>query len=314
MAVAGYSSGLGGGSTRGLGIGALATNARVVGRGLVDMADGLPMEPGAPLAALPLALAVVLIAATVAGVVVVVRRHAFTAATTSELRRRVHVTYWVASAVLLLAALVVSNVIMPGGDAPPADRLVSSQRYLTGMFIAAVALVPLWAATRRGRIVATVVVAALVAASAVRLVAAASNDDFQPAASRAIPLLAQALRAHGLSHGYASYWDADVLRLSSSGALDTAPAAEGTQCGAGAQSFCRELLNGIGGWFVDRPGRSFVVMDPGDTFIPRPPPASLGVPTEVFSAGRFTVFVYADDVLPRFAASCAGRADHDCAG
>ncbi len=314
MVVAGYSSGLGGGRTRGLAIGAIAGNARVVGRGLLDMADGLPMEPGAPLAALPMALAVGLIAVAVAGVVVVTRRHAVTPANGGGLRGQVHVTYWVVSAVLLLAALVVSNVVMPGGDAPPADRLVSSQRYLTGIFLATVALLPLWARARHGRMAATFVVTLVVAASAVRLVAAASNDDFQPAASRAIPMLAQALHTHGLSHGYASYWDADVLRLSSGGALDVAPAAEGTQCGAGTAAFCRELLNGLGGWFVDRPGRSFVVVDPGDSFIPKPPPASLGVPVQIFSADRFTVYVYADDVLPRFATTCAGRADHVCAG
>ncbi len=315
MARAGYSSGLGGGTTRGVGIGAVAANARVVGRGLLDMANGLPMEPGAGVSPLPLLLAIVLIGLALAGVCVVTARSTWQLqARPTQLARDAHVAYWVTSALVLLGALIVSNVIMPGADAPPADRLVSSQRYVTGVFFAVVALVPLWPRMRAGRVAATAAVTVFIAASAVRLVAAESNADFQPAASRSLPVLAGALRAHGLSRGYASYWDADVLRLSSGGALDVLPAAEGSPCGAGPTSFCRDLLNSAGGWFTTPAGRSFVVVDPGDTFIPAPPPAALGTPVQTFSVDRFTVFVYDGDVMTRFSASCAGRADHNCAG
>lgn len=315
MARAGYSSGLGGGTTRGVGVGAVAANARVVGRGLLDMTNGLPLEPGAGLSLLPLLLAIVLIGLAVAGVCVVTARSTWQLqASPTQLARDAHVAYWVTSALVLLGALIVSNVIMPGADAPPADRLVSSQRYATGLFFAGVALAPLWPRLGAGRVVATAAATVFIAASAVRLVAAESNADFQPAASRSVPALAGALHAHGLSHGYASYWDADVLRLSSGGALDVLPAAEGSPCGAGPTSFCRDLLNSAGGWFTARAGRSFVVVDPGDTFIPAPPPASLGTPVQTFSVDRFTVFVYDSDVLTRFATSCAGRADHNCAG
>ena len=315
MARAGYSSGLGGGSTRGLSISAWAENGHVVGRGVIDMANGLPMEAGSTVSWLPLVLAIVLILVSLAGVCVVVARHmrlADPVAAPSE--RQVHVAYWLISGVVLLGALLVTNVVMPGADAPPADRLVSSQRYLTGVFFAAVALVPLWPRTRSGRLLATALATVFIAASAVRLVAAATNDDFQPSASRALPSLAQALRTHGLSHGYASYWDADVLRLASGGALDVLPAAEGRQCGGGSMSFCRDLLNSVGGWYRVHPGHSFVVLDPADTFIPTAPPASLGAPLATFTVDRFTVFIYSSDVLPRFATSCAGRADHNCAG
>ncbi len=315
MARAGYSSGLGGGTTRGVGVDAVAANARVVGRGLLDMANGLPMEPGAGLSPLPLLLAIVLIGLALAGVCVVTARDTWQLqARPTQLAREAHVAYWVTSALALLGALILSNVIMAGADAPPADRLVSSQRYVTGVFFAVVALVPLWPRMRAGRVAATAAVTVLVAASAVRLVAAESNADFQPAASRSLPVLAGALHAHGLSRGYASYWDADVLRLSSGGALDVLPAAEGSPCGAGPTSFCRDLLNSAGGWFTARAGRSFVVVDPDDTFIPAPPPASLGTPEQTFSVDRFTVFVYGSDVVTRFSASCAGRADHNCAG
>jgi hypothetical protein len=315
MARAGYSSGLGGGTTRGIGLHALAANARVVGRGLLDMANGLPMEPGAGVSWLPLGLAVALIVLAAAGICFVMVRAAWpTDAGGGLLARQAHVLYWVVSAVLLLGALLVSNVIMPGGDSPPADRLVSSQRYLTGIFFAAVALVPLWPRTRTGRLLATIVATIFIATSAVRLVGAESSADFQPSASRAVPVLQQALLARGLSHGYASYWDADVLRWASGGALDIVPAAEGTPCGAGPTAFCRDLLNSVGGWFTAQPGRSFVVVDPDDGFIPAPPPASLGTPAETFGVDRFTVYVYSSDVLKRFASSCAGRADHNCAG
>ncbi len=315
MAATGYSSGLGGGSTRGIGIQALAANARVVGRGLLDMANGLPMEAGAGVLSPALVLAVVLIGAAAAGIVIVVVRHSRpTGGDARQVAQQAHVAYWVVSAVLLLGALIVSNVVMPGGDSPPADRLVSSQRYLTGIFFAAVALIPLWPRNPAGRLAATALATVFIAASAVRLVAAESSSDFQPAASRALPALAHALQAHGLSRGYASYWDADALRWASGGSLDVLPAAEGTQCGAGATSFCRDLLNSVGGWFQVHPGRSFVVVDPGDTFIPATPPASLGAPAQAFTVDRFTVFIYGADVLPRFATTCAGRADHDCAG
>ncbi len=315
MAATGYSSGLGGGTTRGIGVQALAANARVVGRGLLDMANGLPMEPGAGVSWLPLVLAVMLIGLAAVGICVVVARHVRgPVADTRHVARQAHVAYWGVSAVLLLGALIASNVIMPGADSPPSDRLVSSQRYLTGIFFAVVALVPLWPRTRPGRLLATAVATIFIAASAVRLVAAESNADFQPAASRALPILAHALQAHGLSHGYASYWDADALRWASGDALDVLPAAEGAQCGAGPTSFCRELLNSVGGWFTVRSGPSFVVVDPGDTFIPAAPPSSLGAPVQTFGVDRFTVFVYGSDVLTQFATSCAGRADHNCAG
>lgn len=315
MAATGYSSGLGGGTTRGIGVQALAANARVVGRGLLDMANGLPMEPGAGVSWLPLVLAVMLIGLAAVGICVVVARHVRgPVADTRHVARQAHVAYWGVSAVLLLAALFVSNVVMPGGDSPPGDRLISSERYLTGVFFATVALVPLWPRARPGRMLATTAAAVFIAASAVRLVSAQSNTDFQPAASRALPTLAHALQTRGLTHGYASYWDADALRLSSGGALDLLPAEEGTPCGAGPESFCRDLRHSVGGWFTLSAGRSFVVVDPADTFIPSAPPSSLGTPVETFAVDRFTVFVYSDDVLTRFATSCAGRADHNCAG
>ena len=313
MSSAGFSSGIGGGATRGASLAGLGDHLHVVGQGVLDLANGLSLtsDPSGPatLAAAALALAVAAVA-----VAAVTRRAVLDpGVAVAASRRAAHVAYWLSSAVLLLGALLVSNVITPGGDTPVSTRLISSQRYQTALFFAAAALLPLAARRPRGRALAAVLVAAFVALSAVRVAAATGADDFQRAESRSLPALQATLLAHGLHRGYASYWDAVALRLSSAGALDMLPAAAGVQCGgADPRVMCRDILSAVGGWFVPAQGATFIVVDPTDEFITGPPPASVGSPVQVFTVDRFTVYVYGDDVMARFVTTCAGRADHRC--
>jgi hypothetical protein len=52
--------------------------------------------------------------------------------------------------------------------------------------------------------------------------------------------------------------------------------------------------------------------DTSDPYLSTHPRASLGSPLQTFSVDRYTVYVYARDVLTSFASTCAGRADHQC--
>jgi hypothetical protein len=319
---AGYSSGLGGAAARGLAsIASIASNAGIVGRGLLDLADGLPTSGNASAASV--APAVALLILVLAGVLVVAVRTLRAAPVTSrdepvgaQLRSAdasAHVVYWLSSAVLVLLAMLVSNVVLADGGAAPGDRLISSERFTIGVFLSAIALVPLWPRRLGFRTLAALLATLFIAASALRVAAATTDTNFQPSASRALPALQESLLAHNLTRGYASYWIALPLRLSTNDALDVLPAAEGTQCGGNDVAvMCRNLLSNQGGWFTPRPGRTFVVVDPSDTYVPSPPPASLGAPTQSFTVDRFTVYVYADDVMQSFTSTCAGRSDHRC--
>jgi hypothetical protein len=320
MHEAGYSSGLGGGAARGLAP-SIASNAGIVGRGLLDLVDGLPTSGSA--SAATVAPAIALLFLLLAGVLVVAARTLRAAPDASgdepmgaqlgSAAASAHVVYWLSSAVLLLLAMLVSNVVLADRGVPPAARLISSERFITGVFLSAIALVPLWPRRLRFRALAALLATLFIAASALRVAAATTDANFQPTPSRALPALQDSLLAHDLTRGYASYWTALPLRLSTNGALDVLPVAEGTQCGGNdVAAMCRSLLSTQAGWFTPRPGRTFVVVDPSDPYVPSPPPASLGAPTQIFTVDRFTVYVYADDVMQSFTSTCAGRSDHRC--
>ena len=321
MYEAGYSTGFGGGAARGI-ASAIASNARIVGRGLLDLADGLPTSGST--SAATVAAAVALLILVLAAVLVVAVRTMRAAPVSSREKpmgaqpgsavASAHVVYWLSSAALLVLAMLVSNVVLADGGVPPAARLISSERFTIGVFLSAIALVPLWPRRLRFRALAALLATLFIAASALRVAAATSDANFQPPASRALPALQHSLLAHNLTRGYASYWTALPLRLSTNGALDVLPVAEGTQCGGNDVAvMCRSLLSTQAGWFTPRPGRTFVVVDPSDAVGPYlRPPASLGAPTQIFTVDRFTVYVYADDVMQSFTSTCAGRADHRC--
>jgi hypothetical protein len=205
----------------------------------------------------------------------------------------------------------VSNVVHVS---PGVFARLGSERFTTGVFLSAIALVPLWPRRLRFRALAALLATLFIAASALRVAAATTDANFQPTPSRPLPALQDSLLAHDLTRGYASYWTALPLRLSTNGALDVLPVAEGTQCGGNDVAvMCRSLLSTQAGWFTPHPGRTFVVVDPSDGIGPYVrPPASLGAPTQIFTVDRFTVYVYADDVMQSFTSTCAGRADHRC--
>jgi hypothetical protein len=313
MASAGYSSGLGGGTSRGNGLSAMADHLRVIGRGVLDLANGLTVTSDRT-PAVGIALAVLAVA-LVCGAILWVGRRAVADRDidVDSDRRAAHVAYWVFSAVLLLGALTVSSVVTPGSGSPVPTRLLSTQRYLTALFLVAVALVPLAPRRPATRAVTAVLVAVFVAVSAVRVAAATGAADFQRVESRSLPALQATLTTHGLHRGYASFWNAVALRYSSGGAVDMLSTAEGTQCGGTDPNvICRNVLSVVGGWYTPAFGPTFVVVDPTDQYMPTAPPASIGTPVDTFTVDRFTVYVYADDVMARFVATCAGRADHAC--
>jgi hypothetical protein len=318
--VAGYSAGLGGLAERGA-LSSVGSHAQVVARGLLDLTDGLSTSDSSSswLTVVPALGALTIVLLGVASLALRVLRHPAAVGGDdgdgSSSRSQTHLVYWLTSGLLTILLLLVSNVITPEAEQmTPAGRLISAERFLPAVFFAAVALLPLWPRRPRTRVLAAVLAGVFVVASGARMAAATTDTNFQPDASHALPTLQTALLAHGLTRGYASYWVALPLQLSSDGALDVLPAAEGTtQCGGPSPDvICRDLLSTEGGWYTPHAGRSFVVVDPTDPFLDAPPPAALGSPMQTFSVGRFSVYVYAHDVLSSFASTCAGRVDHLC--
>jgi len=200
-----------------------------------------------------------------------------------------HAAYWALAEILLAAAFVLSA--LPSEFGPPAAR------YLVPFFYAAVATTPVWASgpSRRQAAVGAAA-AAFCLASAFQL----AQTDFGGDAGR--EQLIDSLRQRGLTRGYASYWTAAPVAWNTGLGLRVAPVTEDParpdeQCG---EPICPFAYNSLSGWYRPQPGtRTFVVTHPNVDYMRRPPPASLGPPLEVFQAGGYTVYVFADDVAAR---------------
>jgi len=200
-----------------------------------------------------------------------------------------HAAYWALAEILLAAAFVLSA--LPSEFGPPAAR------YLVPFFYAAVATTPVWASgpSRRQAAVGAAA-AAFCLASAFQL----AQTDFGGDAGR--EQLIDSLRQRGLTRGYASYWTAAPVAWNTGLGLRVAPVTEDParpdeQCG---EPICPFAYNSLSAWYRPQPGmRTFVVTHPNVDYMRRPPPASLGPPLEVFQAGGYTVYVFADDVAAR---------------
>jgi hypothetical protein len=104
----------------------------------------------------------------------------------------------------------------------------------------------------------------------------------------------------GLHRGYASYGAASPLTFRSGGRILVSPV---IPCAPTPDSLtlCGFPANRVRAWYTPQPGPSFVIADPTLPWaVPVPPPAGLGVPSQVLTAGSQTVYVYPYDVASRF--------------
>jgi hypothetical protein len=118
--------------------------------------------------------------------------------------------------------------------------------------------------------------------------------------------LVAALEAHGLHHGYAGYWQANLLTWDSDGAVVSRAVQQGGACHATQPGwFCPYPIFTVSDWFTPQPGPSFLIREIGGAFVPDPPPTRPR-PTSVFNYDRFEVYVYDHDIALDAARNSSG--------
>ena len=201
------------------------------------------------------------------------------------------IAYWSGSAVFLAAAFVFSDV--------PSDFLENSARYLVSMFFVAVATVPLWAAQDPRRLAAIAVPASVfILGNAASVEQDASTGWFENSFSMQLPEVISYLESQGLTRGYTVYDEASPITLKSDFRLLVRPvtdqfATADEQC---AQPICPYAYNSVSDWYGAGVGPTFILVDPEMVGLGHPPPDTLDPPATVLHAGRFAIYVYADDV------------------
>jgi hypothetical protein len=204
------------------------------------------------------------------------------------------IAYWSGSAVFLAGAFVFSDV--------PSDFGENSARYLVSMFFVAVATVPLWAAQDPRRLAAIAVPASVfILGNATSVEQDASSSWFENPFSVALPDAIAFLELQGLTRGYAAYDEASPMTLKSEFHLLVRPVTEEFLTGdeTCAQPICPYAYNSVADWFSGAGGPTFILYDPGIPHLGQPPPDTLDPPVTVLHTGRFTIYVYADDVALR---------------
>jgi hypothetical protein len=115
-----------------------------------------------------------------------------------------------------------------------------------------------------------------------------------------------ALSGLNLHHGYAGYWQADVVTWLSSGSIRTRPVMQDPSCAATQPGwFCPVPTNAIDAWFRPEPGPSFLLDDAGGPSLSRALPASLH-PVQVIRVEPFTLYVFDHDIGVDAAANALG--------
>lgn len=262
-----------------------AGNVRQLASGVFEVAGN---ENGS---ALGIALGVVLLAGILVAMVWLIRsvRGTMPAPLLATL------AFWSFTAVFVAAAFLLSDI--------PADFLETSSRYLVSMFFVAAATVPLWVGDRaiRGAIVAAPA-ALLILTNAASVDRDARAGNFEPIFSFALDAPISFLDSHGLSYGYAAYDEASPLSLKTDFHVHVYPVTEwfvteGDTCGPPPQgAVCPYAYNSVSDWYKGHSGPSFILVDTYMYRLNHAPPPTLDHVTATYQFGRFTVFVYDDDV------------------
>ena len=103
-------------------------------------------------------------------------------------------------------------------------------------------------------------------------------------------------KARGLTHGYAGYWQANLLTWESQGRITSRAVQQAEVCHAAAPGwFCPYPIFSISDWYLPQGGRTFLIRESRGGFVSQPPPAQ-PPPVSVFSYDRFEVYVYDRDI------------------
>jgi hypothetical protein len=178
-----------------------------------------------------------------------------------------------------------------------AARDLSAVRYALPLWAALAATAPvLVSRSVTWKRVGVAVAATVLILADTRAVAA---FEATPAPLQSMEAVVPLLQAHGVSHAYADYWEANSLTWFSRGAVRVRPVVQSaTYCDAtDPQRLCAFEFNAAAGWFAPQPGRCAVIVDP-ELDLRQPPSIVYGAPMAVLQAGRITVYVYDHDLTP----------------
>jgi hypothetical protein len=276
-------------------------NLTLLGHLVLDMANGrLSLHGLGDLGVVRLLCGVLVVVAVfvplylLARVMAPRRRDATTTDAGTGAARDLFLAYWGLCAVFLAVAFVATTL--------PLDR--NSIRYLPPLFYAVAATVPLLATrVAWARASVALAVAFVGVVGAVLLHRATLVDDFNVQPQYGDGLIA-ALEQHGLHHGYAGYWQANLLTWQSDGRIQSRAVQQSADCRAAQPGwFCPYPIFTVSDWYAPDSGPTFVIRERGGAFVPDPPPAP---PAETFSYDRFDVYVYRYDVGASAAEAAAG--------
>jgi hypothetical protein len=201
----------------------------------------------------------------------------------AQLAHAAHVTYWLSSAVAICGAFVLGTRAAPRYEA----------YYATVVFSVA-AVVPLL--MRRGSVTYWLVPAGALVLFAGSLIGLRDNyldTVYDPPISHYGATVAEIARAHGVTYGYAGYWDASSLTWSSHEQVVVRPL---IQCGT---DVCPFFLERVPSWYVPQQRHTFLLVDPASQFVVTLP-GGLGPPLESFSIGPMQMYIYPYDIASRF--------------
>jgi len=267
-------------------------NATLLGHLVLDMANG--RFGGGPLRAI---LGVLAVAAVLVPLWMLVRLVVRTTRQDPEgdepgAGRDLHLAFWGCTAVFLAVAFVGTTLALD----------VESIRYLPPLFYAVAATVPFIR-----RLCHAVVVAVTFAgiSGAILLSRADLVRDFNVEPQDAQPLIAL-LQQHHVTHGYAGYWQANLLTWESGGAVQSRAVQQSGDCRATQPGwFCPYPIFTLSDWYAPQQGPTFLIVEHGGAFVPNPPPDTVQ-PREKLSYGRFDIYVYDGDIGRAAAAETAG--------
>ena len=257
---------------------ALAGNVRHLGRMVALVAGANYALPGGyPPEPLRLTIAIIavigVVVAFVAGVKALMQR--------GDGLRRAYACYWAASVALLsLSFVLTTNAVALGAG---------SANYLLSFVPAAGAGVALLASSSRRAQIATGIAVALVGVSNIVGIAQGHADSPKGDIGEYKTQIVDALERDGVRRGYAGYWDAQNLSWQSGMRLVIAPV---ESCGDG---LCPFNFSTIESWYEERPGRSFLIVDPTGSYVTAPPPI-VARATASHRFGQLRVYVFPFDL------------------
>ena len=198
----------------------------------------------------------------------------------SEPRVWAYACYWATGAVLVSFAYWGSNLGSGGGFGAGVNYMLAFAP------AAGVGVVLVAAGSSRARIAASLATAAIGAVNVAGIAHGHAQLAFPVRADG--PEIIRLLEREGLTHGYASFWDAQSLTWNSGMRLLVAPV---STCDPGG-ALCRNSYFTIDSWYDERPGRSFLIANGVSK-----PSAEYGHPSKVLRVGSgLIVYVYPYDL------------------